>query len=111
MANIYQNDLGTLVLITLGDINLASDGTSTLISPTVNLRKPDGETLIITPEVYAYSGPAKIYFLSDSTTFDQVGAYALQSNVQEFQFSDGTWALTKQWLGDLARFSVKAQWT
>lgn len=111
MANIYRYDTGTMVLVNLGNIALHDSDSTSQMNIYVYILKPNGAEDIIEPEIYSYSNPAKVFFLSDASTFDQVGSYKLQSRIQEQEYVDGTWEITKQWWGDLTTFPVKARWT
>lgn len=95
---IYKNDEGTLVLVNLGSIVIYETDTIRL-----NIKKPSDSTSVTwDASVYSLNQPTQVYYLSDSTSFDQVGRYLLQAEV----IRDGG-----RWLGGLTSFTVKDRWT
>lgn len=98
MSNVYQNDVGTMILVDLGQVVLFEEDQILL-----NVLKPDTTQEIWDASIYSASNPTQVYYLSDQSTFDQAGAYYLQAELIK---EDGS-----RWLGNLTRFNVKVRWT
>lgn len=97
MANVYQSDIGTMVLVDLGSVVIYEEDQIFL-----NVRKPDLSEEIWDASIYSASNPTQVYYLSDQSSFDQAGKYLLQAELVK---DDGS-----RWLGNVATFDVKVRW-
>ena len=105
MANIYVGDIGTVVLVDLGLITL-NETTDTI---SFNVIKPgDDATSALSwdASIYSISKPSLAFFVADENSFDRVGHYKLQAEVER---DDG--GVLGRWLGTATSFDVKDVWT
>ncbi len=82
MANqIHQNDVGTQLVITVLDSNVAVD-ISTATDLKIYLRKPDSTTLTKTGVLYTDGTDGKMVYTTIAGDLDLVGNYKIQGKVE-----------------------------
>lgn len=80
-AQIHVGDIGTAFIATVYDENSEVEDISTASSLAMTFKKPSGETLTVTAELYTDGTDGKMSYITEDGDIDETGLWQVQGVV------------------------------